>query len=73
MRARGARSDPEVAAHVELLVRDVLHSKAAQALEQADMAPATQATHDALKALNPDGSLSGPMPNEPIPAPAPLP
>ena len=71
MRARGARSDPEVAAHVELLVRDGLYSKAAQALEQADMAPATQATHDALTALNPDGSLSGPMPNEPIPAPAP--
>ena len=33
MRARGARSDPEVAAHVELLVRDGLYSKAAQALE----------------------------------------
>ena len=72
MKARGPRTDEAVADHVTLLMRDGLYSKAAQALEQAPMAPATLATHTSLRALNPDGVASGAMPAPPAPAPPPL-
>ena len=70
MRARGARTDEETAKHVAALVNEGLYSRGAAALEAGELAPATQATHDALKALHPDGSNSGPMPDA-NPAPAP--
>ena len=72
MKARGPRTDEAVADHVTLLMRDGLYSKAAQALEQAPMAPATLATHTSLCALNPDGVASGAMPAPPAPAPPPI-
>ena len=51
MKGHGPRTDKAVADHVTLPLRDGLYSKAAQALEQASMAPATLATHISLRAL----------------------
>ena len=55
-------SDEATAQSATDLVREGLYSKAAALLERSAPAPASQATHDALCALNPDGSATGPMP-----------
>ena len=59
------RSDKSIANQAIDLAREGLYSKAAQAVEQLPSAPSTQATHIELQRLNPDGSLSGPMPDLP--------
>ena len=71
--ARHARTDEGVAAHAEQLAREGLYSKAAAALEQGELAPASEDTHSKLQALHPNGSRSGDMPAAPNPAPQPPP
>ena len=60
--ARPPRDDAAVGEHASCLAKEGLYSKAAAALEQAPLAPPTDATHLELRRLNPDGLASGPMP-----------
>ena len=71
--ARPACTDEGAAEHAEQLAREGLHSKAAAALEQGELAPVSEDTHSKLHALHPDGSRSGDMPAAPNPAPQPPP
>ena len=73
VKKRGPRqptTDAQLEEQVTALVREGLSRKAVARLDTAPMAPATEATHAALAALNPDGAETGPMP---IPAAPPAP